>query len=146
MINENDQIRQIHTRQTKRSQNWISYIETSGETYKKLIQGNINIGWKDAHIVEDFNMKKCYKCQAYGHLAVNCTNRIYCGSCTGNHYTRECQAEESKCINCLDANNKYKTNYNTQHSTSSYNCPCYKFKVSQIRQTINYDGKLEVNQ
>jgi hypothetical protein len=55
---------------------------------------------------------RCFRCQQFGHKAVNCSNEPKCYKCGANHeYNRDC-ANVVKCANC-----------NGQHMAGSPECP-----------------------
>lgn len=45
---------------------------------------------------------QCYKCQGFGHIAINCYRSEVCTYCSKNHNFKNCTAskKEYKCINC----------------------------------------------
>ena len=48
-----------------------------------------------------WEIKQCFKCQGYGHIATLCKKRETCGHCAGEHPTKECpNPEKPKCTNC----------------------------------------------
>lgn len=48
-----------------------------------------------------WEIKQCYKCQEYGHIAALCKKREACGHCAEEHPTNECpNPEKPKCANC----------------------------------------------
>lgn len=53
-------------------------------------------------VIWDREVRRCYKCQCYGHLAKFCTAATpVCGRCAGNHDTKECSGDATlKCSNC----------------------------------------------
>lgn len=54
--------------------------------------------------VEEFVMKnkptRCYKCQAFNHVAKWCNKDTKCGKCAGKHEMKSCNAPTYKCANC----------------------------------------------
>jgi len=53
-------------------------------------------------------VRRCYRCQAYGHISKSATNACVkdevCGFCAGSHSTKTCTREgQPKCANCFKA-------------------------------------------
>jgi len=49
----------------------------------------------------NWEIKQCYKCQEYGHIAALCKKREACGHCAEEHPTKECpNPEKPRCANC----------------------------------------------
>ena len=63
----------------------------------------INIGQRH-HAVERYipqcQIKQCFKCQGYGHIANICTRGARCGKCGQDHETKKCSSESLQCIQC----------------------------------------------
>jgi hypothetical protein len=75
----------------------------------KLTEEGIRIGYKHHQGVKyapQTQIKRCFKCQDFGHKAMGCTRPTKCSKCGGDHDTRECVSTESKCANCGDANHR----------------------------------------
>lgn len=114
-------------------------MEVEGEIYKILIKKEkINIGWKKCNVYEYDNIIRCYKCGAFNHMAKECKNEESCSKCAGPHKTTQCTAKESKCINCIHANQKLRMNLNINHMAQDRECPCYKRIVEKLRSKVNY--------
>ncbi|RJE18366.1 hypothetical protein PHISCL_09297 [Aspergillus sclerotialis] len=63
-------------------------------------------------------IRRCYKCQRYGHTAKGCRRETRCGYCAaGNHTAAECAARKDKtkarCVNCAE-------NHPTGHAKCKY--------------------------
>ena len=60
---------------------------------------------------------QCYKCQNFGHMAINCPNQQRCLRCGDNHAVRDCKIpkQQVKCINCRG-----------EHPAQYKGCPVYK--------------------
>ena len=45
---------------------------------------------------------RCHKCNAYGHIAINCKNNLKCPKCLGEHTIKEClnKEAEKRCATC----------------------------------------------
>ncbi len=66
---------------------------------------------------------RCYKCQAFGHVASACTVEERCPRCGGPHARSECpkQAEPACCVNCKG-----------EHSSAWKGCPAFKAAAQQL--------------
>lgn len=69
------------------------------------------------------NIKQCFNCQEFNHVAQQCKNKTKCVRCGGEHSHKTCDKakHEPKCANC-----------GGNHSAASKHCPTY---LSQIRPT-----------
>jgi len=67
----------------------------------------VNVGWKICSIFEHFNVKRCYKCWGYYHIAKDCTREMTCHKCAGNHIADKCTEANKRCINCKYKIQKY---------------------------------------
>lgn len=99
-------------------------------------EGRINIGWRRCFVQEYFSIIRCFKCARYGHMAAKCENRETCFRCAGTHKTNDCKSAVLKCINCSDANTKYKKAIKDDHKASDPVCECYKRLVNlEVKKT-----------
>ena len=65
----------------------------------------VKIGWliyRCEPSKEPPHVKQCFKCQKYGHSAIECKNEQRCLRCSGQHTVKQCaeQKENAKCANC----------------------------------------------
>ena len=75
---------------------------------------------------------RCYKYNAYGHIAANCANKIKCPRCLGEHSLKECPNKE--------AEKRCATYNSTSHHTGQAACPQRKIEKDAIlrRATKNF--------
>lgn len=101
-------------------------------------EGKLNIGWRRCVVNEFFSVVRCFKCARYGHMASKCDNDETCFKCAGAHKTTDCKSESFKCINCSEANKKYKKSLREDHQVTDSNCECYKRLVElEAKKTKN---------
>ena len=67
-------------------------------------------------------VRRCFKCQEYGHIATYCKKSLKCGKCAENHSARECAADREKCVNCLG-----------KHKSGHFDCPEHKKASEKYR-------------
>ncbi|KAF4210539.1 hypothetical protein CNMCM5878_004249 [Aspergillus fumigatiaffinis] len=78
-------------------------------------------------------IRRCFKCQQYGHIGSICSNPTTCGLCAGSHETRDCPQRSStdqgprKCANCGDA-----------HAAWSKSCKKYAEAVDRVQAASSY--------
>lgn len=95
-------------------------IEMDDTTYVEMLKkGKINIGWRKCHIADYVNVKRCFNCWGFYHIAKNCTRPISCAKCAGDHKISDCKAEKEKCINYMYKNKTYNLKINEEHSALS---------------------------
>lgn len=90
--------------------------------YKKK---KINIGWKRCPAFDHFNVRRCFKCWGYHHIAMNCSRQEVCHICAENHKANECKSLKKKCINCMYKNRTYNLKIDYEHDALSRECPTY---------------------
>lgn len=91
-------------------------LATEKDSYDKLLRrGRILLNFRSIRVHKYITLKRCFKCQHYGHYSSNCTQKEYCGKCAQEHDTRTCDTQNFKCVNC-----------NGLHPSYSTLCPKYK--------------------
>ena len=74
-------------------------------------------------------LKRCVKCQGYGHFARECTStRDVCAQCAGKHRTtdQDCPVEKGQTTKCANCNT-------TGHGAADRSCDEYKRRLAQMR-------------
>lgn len=102
----------------------------------------VYIGWERCRVVENINVKRCYNCSEYGHLASSCEKPVCCPRCAECHEISECVSDFVKCVNC-DKMNSLRTAKSDHladihHSSWSQKCPIYIKRFNKARQNIDY--------
>lgn len=117
-------------------------LEVDPATFKRLIDAQkVFIGWDTCSVSEDLNIRRCYKCWGFNHVASNCSVTLQrCPKCTGNHHQNECDSDDEKCAVCCDAVSKYNMKIDTNHTVFSSDCPSYVHRVALQHKNINYGG------
>ena len=76
--------------------------------------GNRLLGYTIESYRRKTQVKQCYRCQRFGHIAFACKSKHQkCGRCGGEtHQRRDCTASDPKCANCFGP-----------HASSDISCP-----------------------
>lgn len=101
-------------------------IDTDFEAAQYLLQNKkLLIDMIRLRVEKYINIKRCFRCQRFGHLATNCNREFACSKCGESHDSRQCNSKEEKCANCKA----------TDHSASSKVCPSYlEYKDKHIER------------
>ncbi|XP_033736414.1 uncharacterized protein LOC117324602 [Pecten maximus] len=89
----------------------------------KVLPERVNIGYRSYQVKLYVPPPlRCYKCNRYGHMAVNCKGKQRCQKCGGDHKVSECENTEKKCVNC-----------GGDHSAAYGGCPARKKAIEIIK-------------
>lgn len=115
-------------------------ISCDSTTFKYMISAQkLRIGWSICRVYEQLNVTRCFKCNAFGHVANECkSTKTICPKCSGDHEFKQCTSQTQKCINCVRTNEKLKLNVPVSHSVWSYDCPTYQHRLNLKRQRTRY--------
>lgn len=114
-------------------------IEADSATHNTLTKNDIvTIGWSRGRVYNHINIRKCYKCMGYNHIAKYCNSDIACPKCADNHSSSECQSQSVKCINCIKAIKNLNIDLDIKHSAYDNNCPCYRRILRNQSRKIEY--------
>ena len=100
----------------------------------------IYIGLTSCTVYDRFYIRRCNRCQEYGHYSGGtspCTKPHVCGHCSENHDSNDCphSGERSKlsCVNC-----KANKLTHTTHNAFSPDCPSYKNQQAKLQKSIPF--------
>lgn len=125
----------------KTRRNYLVIIETDIESFNRIVEeGKVRLGWNMCRATEHIGILRCFKCFGFNHKAVNCSSDVLCKRCAKRgHKENDCAGEESVCVNCQTANEKFNLNFCVQHDVFDQKCPVYKKHVERWRERINYE-------
>lgn len=136
----NDDIKVINLFKTK-IDNYSAIVELEPDAFEKCMKAKrIKIKWTMCRLYEDLNVFRCFKCNGYNHKQVNCTNKLSCKVCAGNHHSSVCRAKTEMCVNCKTANDKFGVKLRTNHAANSDKCSIYVKKLETVRRQIKYSA------
>ncbi len=83
-------------------------------------------------------VKRCFKCQQYGHLVKDCrATSDVCGKCAGEHRTSSCTIKDPKqfkCSNCKRKPEHIKSYSDGKHQAGDRLCPYQLKAVSRYKR------------
>ena len=92
------------------------------------------------HVVDRFFVKRCNRCQNFGHYEKDCTeDHAHCGYCKGHHLSKECNGvqegdfEHYECVNCERSGKE-----SNGHSAYWHKCPSYLDLQKKVKNSIPY--------
>ena len=97
-------------------------------------------------VYDHFHIKRCNKCQQFGHYEAKCNNTGICGICAGNHETKNCEHRTNQsfkdviCINCKKSPKVKDANMHS-HTAFSPGCPCYLEEQDKLKRSIAFYEK-----
>lgn len=101
--------------------NWIIDVDEAGR--KILVnRKRVCIYFERYRVVDYIQINRCFKCQAFGHMALNCKGDQHCSKCAGDHKVAVCTSDFEKCVNCIDAGRTE----SFDHRADSNGCPIYR--------------------
>jgi hypothetical protein len=109
------------------------FFDTKRARDEVLKAGRLFAAGRRFRVVEvDLNreVRRCFRCQAYGHIAKSATNSCdheeVCGFCAGGHSSKDCsRTGQPKCANCAKA-----------HRAGDPSCPQQIRAVNRFRAAI----------
>lgn len=108
----------------------------------ELINKNrtIYIGMKKCPIKSFVQLTRCFRCQAYDHVAARCNEVVVCARCCQQHSTEHCNNNNLQCRNCTTMNKNLHevSKVNTNHAAGSKSCSAHAelFRCRQIASSV----------
>ncbi|XP_076292176.1 uncharacterized protein LOC143214708 [Lasioglossum baleicum] len=118
-------------------------LEVDKATHERMLnKEKINIGWRKCFVFDYFNVKRCYKCWGYYHIAKNCTRQETCFKYAGNHKANDCTTTKKRCVNCMHKIKMYNLKINDEHEAVSVECPTYIRALEEEKKRTGWDSTL----
>ncbi|CAG9767510.1 unnamed protein product [Ceutorhynchus assimilis] len=137
-IKDADYIKVTYLRKKKNESSTILAECSSDFFHKCMIHKKINVEWNRCPIYEDLSVTRCFNCQEFYHKKQACDRKKVCDFCAEEHEEQECRKVNLKCNNCMQANQKFKTNYAITHASSNPECPSYIYHLEKLKNKIDY--------
>lgn len=79
--------------------------------------------------IRPFNpARRCSNCHSYKHATLHCKYSKYCGNCASKgHSAHQCNESTPCCINCIEHNKDFGSDYNIYHTILDSRCPTFHF-------------------
>lgn len=115
-------------------------LETDPDSYKEIMKREkLKMGWRICNVHDHVNIKRCFNCAGFNHIAKECTNKKICFRCAEEHSDREkCNSMNLKCTNCIKAVENFNIKVDVNHCATDLNCPCYRKEIEKKGVRINY--------
>lgn len=140
-IEDTDRLQINYIKLNRRTENYTIYGSCSAGLFHKFMAAEkIYIGWNRYPIYEDISIPRCFKCQGFYHKNSECPNKTACEYCSEEHPAKECPRNQKKCINCLNANIRFKREHNVNHTASDKDCPSFSYQIKILKGRIDYNG------
>ena len=127
---------------TNDNNRFYTIVARVSDEIRKAIKDNHNkiyIELDAYRVVDRFYIKRCNKCQKFGHYEKDCQNEMCCAYCTHPHSSFQCDevdeddSEHYCCNNCEEAGET-----SMGHSAMWHNCPTYLKLQNKLRKSIPY--------
>lgn len=116
-------------------------ISVDAQTFNRVMEEKrLKLNWQRCQISEYLGITRCFKCYSYEHRSAECERGLQCSKCGGKHKANDCEAEECKCSNCCEMNDRLNLKLDVRHSVLSEECPVYKRKLSMKKRAVNYES------
>ena len=124
-------VTRISSRATGQPTKLIRVITDSNNHVSAAQKYGVKLGWQLYQCEasrELLHVRQCFKCQQFGHSAIESRNATRCLHCSQEHSVKKCtvQRENAKC-----------SNWDGAHATVYRGCPAYQQKLTEASRKIN---------
>ena len=139
MIGQGSEFNIVYSKAPLPGKSYFQVVARVSDDIRSSIRSAGNLLYHDLcalKVVDRFFVKRCNKCQRFGHYENECENNACCGYCKQSHSSKDCELKDNdshKCINCERAGLE-----DNGHSSFSYQCPSYISEQNKVRKGIPY--------
>ena len=106
-------------------------------------KGRIYVGNTSCRVLDRFDVRQCFKCQRFGHMATQCrASDPVCMYCSASHLTKNCphkyNTASHRCVNCSHSSNTSLLESCDTHHSGSDLCPVILSEKTNIRNRTEY--------
>lgn len=95
------------------------------------------MGYDYCIIYDALEIRRCFKCWGFNHIAKNCNKEIVCPKCSESHASKDCKSDVLKCFLCSNLKGKQNLDIDTEHATFDRKlCHVYKHKLEEFKSEI----------
>lgn len=133
---KDSEMKVVSVYEIKSMESYGAIIEVDTKTFNLMMkEEKVAIRWNICRVSEYVNVLRCFKCCGYNHKSTACRNKKACLRC--EHLVKDCKSNQSKCVNCKIASEKFKVKLDLNHPVWSRACPILKKKIEiQRKQTL----------
>ena len=141
LINSGSEFNILFVKRDSRTDKYTAVVRVSCNIrdFIKSNRNRIYIGINSCRVFDRFYVKRCNKCQQFGHFKDKCPNHAKCAFCSETHESHTCSLKvetdvsKFRCVNC-----KNDSLPDAGHSTFWTKCPSYVRAQNRLRSTIPY--------
>ena len=134
--NIDDHFKVFSVRPTKKNPNVFQIFATVSQVLRdgfKQYKDKLTLGLTSCKVYDQYHVKRCYKCQHFGHYGRDCTSQDeYCAKCGDNYATNDCSATIKKCINCVRSESE-----TYDHFTFDSKCPAMLKQQDLLKKKLS---------
>ena len=130
----------IFTSNRANSDQYDAVIRASPQIRDLIINKNsgyLYIEFSRYKVYDRFFIKRCQKCQEFGHTLKNCSKNSVCKFCASNHESEKCHHEKKpefwKCYLCSSSKNKNFQENCHSHYCASESCPIINEAMKRVK-------------
>ena len=144
-INNGETFNVLSVRKQKNSTLYYALVRVSCNIRKFInsIDNRVYIGqFSSCKTFDHFHVKRCDRCQKFGHFKASCSATHACLFCAGPHPSDQCTHRNSEnfvpsCSNCKSSSD-VTLNGNHNHQANDSNCASYRNAQNRLRLNISY--------